>query len=154
VSRLKVALDCDIPERIKEPLNHLYGERGFEFIHVRQLGMGKADDEVWAKAFMQFGGKIAISADKKITVRPNKLFAFQESGLRTYFMEPPWGRQKLNFKAAHLIYWWPAIERHIPTCADGECWQVPITINNADPANFKALRLPDDVVKEFRAKAG
>ena len=151
MSRLKVALDCDIPERLTGTMNLLYGDRGFEFVHVRHLGMGTAEDEVWAKAFMQFGGKVAISADTRITTRPHKLLAFQQSALKAYFMEPPWQRQKLNFKAAHLIYWWSAIERHIPTCAEGECWQVPISIKDAQAERLKALRLPENVVKKVNA---
>ena len=153
MSRLKIALDCDIPERLTEPMNLLYADQGFEFIHVRSLGHGRSHDEVWAKAFMQFGGVVSISADKRITKLPHKMLAFQESGLKSYFMQPPWSDQKLNFKAAHLVYWWPALMLHIPVCAAGECWQVPCALKNAEPEKFKQLKLPDHVI-EAHTKTG
>ena len=149
MSRQKVALDCDVPRRLVEAMNALYGDRGFEFIHVTQMGLATADDDVWAKAFKQFGGKITLSADKAITKKPHKLLAFQESALKSYFMEPPWSLQKLNYKAGHLIYWWAAIERHLPICKEGECWQIPLNIK---PAEFKPLKIPDEVLELAKAE--
>jgi hypothetical protein len=133
-------------------MNLLYGDRGFEFIHVTQMGLATAEDEVWANAFMKFGGKIAISADRNIAKKPHKLLAFSESKLKAYFMLNPWSRQKLNYKAAHLVYWWSAIEKHLSVCVEGECWEVPFAIKGAE---FKPLKVPDVVIQKILAsKAG
>ena len=69
------------------------------------------------------------------------------------FLKPPWQKQKLNFKAAHLIYWWPTIERHFSGCADGDCWEVPITIKDAQPGRFKSLKVPDEVIAKLSTRA-
>ena len=155
--RLKVALDCDISIRMAAVLGPLYGDRGFEFVHVSEFVPSDTRDEHWADAFKRFGGYISVSADRNIATKPHKALAFIDNRFIAFFMASAWSRMHGHLKAAHLAYWWPAMEATIREDKRGVCWQVPCEVKDRDlmlyEVKLRQLRIPDDVLEQARANS-
>jgi PIN like domain len=90
VSRLKVALDCDIPAKIAPVLNSLYGYRGFDFYPTTEFAPANATDDHWADAFKRFGGHVTLSADGQIAYKPHKVLALIDNDFMSFFFAAPW----------------------------------------------------------------
>jgi hypothetical protein len=142
---LKIAIDADIPRKVLNALAALYGGKETEFVWIPDLVPANTPDEFWADKFRQVGGRVTISADKAIANHPHQLLAFKRNELTCFFMQPPWSMQRLHMKAAHLIYWWPAIEKQIEKSKVGDAWQVPYQFSGGE---MKELRLPDEAIKQ------
>src|SRR6185437_2874980 len=106
VTRIKVALDCDISHRLAAVLTDLYGDRGFEFQHVSSFAAAPSEDEIWADAFKRFGGHVVISADGQIAYKPHKAIAFIDNSFMSFFLASPWQHMKGHLEAAHLVHAW------------------------------------------------
>lgn len=152
--RIKVAIDCDVSRRWVSVLTSAYGDRGYEFVHVRDLVPARHEDEHWANAFVRFGGNVTISGDVGIAKKPHKQVAFIDNGLACFFLQPPWSAAPGKVKLAHLVYWWPAIEDKISQGAEGQCWQVPFEyrsqILRLRSLEFNHLKVPDEVLEKVR----
>jgi hypothetical protein len=163
VSRLKVALDCDVPDRLAPVLNSLYGHKGFEFFPVTEFADGDSSDDHWADAFKRFGGKITISGDAQIAYKPHKVLAFIDNGFMSFFFSSPWHQAPGHVKASHAIYWWPIIQQRILLGPPGRCWRIPSEIRAVKgrlidvrlaPGELEALVIPDHVLEQARAERG
>jgi hypothetical protein len=157
VKRLKVALDCDISPRMTTVLGELYGARGFEFVRVTEFELATADDYVWADSFKRFGGSIVLSADKKIGAKPHKALAFIENGFASFFMDRPWSGLQGHFKAAHLTFWWPFIERMVRSeTVYGRCFRVPCHLKagvlSLGECEIPEMKIPEEVLAQARRK--
>lgn len=154
MKNIKVAIDCDVSRRWVSVLTSAYGDRGYEFVYVRDLVPAKHEDEHWANVFVRIGGTATISGDSAIAKKPHKQVAFIDNGLACFFLQPPWSAAPGRVKLAHLVYWWPAIEEKITQDARGQCWQVPFEFRSQvlrlRPRNLKHLRVPDDVLTRAR----
>lgn len=157
--RLKVALDCDVPDRIAPVLNSLYGHKGFEFYPVTEFAAGSSSDDHWADAFKRFGGHVTLSADGQIAYKPHKALAFIDNGFMSFFFATPWQQSPGHVKAAHAIYWWPAIEHKIAEGELGKCWRIPCELKMANdrladlrltPCGLEALVIPAHVLDAAR----
>jgi hypothetical protein len=154
VKRLKVALDCDVSPRLKTVLSELYADRGFEFVHVTDFVLARTDDEIWADAFKRFGGSVVLSANKRIGMKPHQAIAFIENGFASFFMMGKWSKMAGHMKAAHLAYWWPAIEETVRAGAAGRCYKVPceeragaLTLCKCE---LEEMKIPEAVLAEAK----
>jgi PIN like domain len=161
VKRLRVALDCDVPDRLAPVLNSLYGDKGFEFFPVTAFAAANSSDDHWADAFKRFGGHITLSGDAQIAYKPHKVLSFIDNGFMSFFFASPWHRSPGYVKAAHTIYWWPTIAQKAAAGETGRCWRVPCDLKNAAdrftdlrlvPGELEALVIPDHVLQEARVK--
>ena len=157
--RLKVALDCDVPERLASVFNSLYGHRGFEFFPVTEFAPGNSTDDHWADAFKRFGGHVTLSGDGQIAYKPHKALAFIDNGFISFFFATPWQRTLGHVKAAHAVYWWPIIERQILLGPRGRCWRIPCDLKMANnrlldlrlvPGELESLVIPEEVLEQAR----
>jgi hypothetical protein len=137
---------ADIPRKASKALTAVYGSGELEFVYVPDIVAPGTDDGFWAERFRQLGGRITLSGDKNIAKRPHQIIAFQRNELITFFMEPPWSSAPLHAKAAHLIYWWPAISKQIDNSSVGDVWQVPYRFESGD---MKSLRIPEDAIAKI-----
>jgi len=126
-----------------------FGDQGYEFIYETRFAPANAEDEFWAVAFRRFGGSVVLSADKNIGRRLHQIRAFQENELICFFCEDKWASMDGAFKAAHLMYWWPAIHLHLDTCKPRDCWWIPMPIA---PGKFRKIEIPDDAEAKAKAK--
>lgn len=161
MKRLRVALDCDVPERIAPVLNELYGYRGFEFFPVTEFAPGSSSDDHWADAFKRFGGHVTVSADSQIAYKPHKVLAFIDNGFMSFFFSSPWQQSPGEVKAAHAVYWWPIIEAKILLGEIGRCWRIPCEMRPVNgrfvdvrltPGELEALVIPEEVLAKARAE--
>lgn len=144
--KVKVAVDEDVPSRVVDALNALYGDTGYEFLYVPKIVHSGAQDEFWADAVKKQGVQIVLSADKRIASTPHKILAFKKNGLICFFMSPRWSSQSFKFKAAQLTLWWPEIAKKIKDSKPKDCWQVPMRWSGTK-TDFKELVLPDHLDK-------
>lgn len=138
----------------------MYGRRGFEFTHVSAFANGDATDEFWADSFRRFGGHVTLSADSKIAFKPHQAIAFLDNGFTSFFLSAPWSGMAGHMKAAHLIFWWPAIEAKIREgSAAGALWRVPCNVRRIGrvyddlrlmTCDLEPLRIPRDVIERAR----
>lgn len=154
MKRLKVALDCDVSPRMKPVLGELFGDRGFEFVHVTDFALAPTDDEIWADAFKRFGGSVVLSANKKIGAKPHQAIAFIENGFASFFMLGKWSKMGGHMKAAHLAFWWPTIEEKVRSGAGGRCFKVPcderagaLTLCKCE---LEEMKIPEAVLAEAK----
>lgn len=140
---MKIAIDADIPIKAYRALQVVYGSDETEFVYIPELVPANTQDEFWADEFRRVGGRITISADRNIAKRPHQILAFQQNELICFFLSSRWSETRLNVKAAHLIYWWPMIEKKIEESSVGDVWQIPAGFTGGD---MKNLRIPDDAI--------
>jgi len=148
---MKVAIDADIPKKAVKALSVVYGSNELTFVWIPELVPPRTADALWADKFRQEGGRVTISADKNIAKHPHQILAFQQNKMISFFMKPPWSSQRMHFKAAHLIYWWPAIYRKIEESSLGDVWEVPMLFSNRD---MKSLKIPHDVIMGVQKELG
>lgn len=161
MKRLRVALDCDVPDRLAPVLNSLYGDKGFEFFPVTAFAAANSSDDHWADAFKRFGGHITLSGDAQIAYKPHKVLSFIDNGFMSFFFASPWHRSPGYVKAAHTVYWWPAIAEKASHQETGRCWRVPCELKIAvtrfvdlrlAPAELEPLVIPEHVLEAARAR--
>ena len=117
---MKIGLDINLSSRLVIALNALYGSDSLSFESV-----GNADDEEWLETFSREGGDAFIGRDRKILQRPNEIRALDTSGLQGIFLDYGKAPQKLHYIAAHVIYWWPNIEKLIRLNDGNSIYRVP-----------------------------
>lgn len=123
MTRIRVALDCCLSERLVDVMNGLYGDDGFEFLHVAKLVPARTKDVNWADVYKRFRGQLVISGDYRIAYRPHEAVAFIDNGFVCFFPCKGWGTLHGHEQAAILIHQWP----HIRTIAAEQpkpgCWR-------------------------------
>ena len=149
MSRVKVAIDVCIPQRLVRLLQTGFGDLGYEFIYEAEFAAANAADEFWAGAFRRFGGAVILSADKNIGRRLHQIRAFQENDLICFFCDSRWAGTDLAFKLAHMVYWWPHIHQHLANCEPRDCWWIPM---NVSPAPFRKIIIPAEKLQAKVAK--
>lgn len=155
MSKIKVALDFCLSRRLVGALDHLYGDSGYEFLHLSKIVPNTSSDQVWADAYRRFGGRIVLSGDSRIAYRPHQALAFQANGLVSFFPDGSWGQLRGHEKSAFMIYWWPAIELKAQSAPDGTSWRLPCNSKKGDlrlvGSDLIPLVIPDEVLKKTSA---
>lgn len=119
MTRTRVALDSCLSDRLVAVMNGLYGDDGFEFIHVNKLVPPRTKDETWADVYKRFRGKLVISGDCRIAYRPHEAVAFIDNGFVSFFPCKGWGKLHGHEQAAILVQQWPhmrALVSERPSC--------------------------------------
>lgn len=148
MTRIRVALDANIPQRAVRMLQSGFGDQGFEFLWEPDFETASADDEIWIESFRRFGGHVIISGDPNIGKRPHQIVAVKSNNIVSFFIQKQWSRKDLVFKAAHLIHWWPRIQDQYFKSSPRDAWWVPATLGAK--SGFKKIELPKDVEEAAR----
>ncbi len=125
-----------------------FQDQGYEFFWEPEFAPAKAADEFWADAFRRFGGEIVISADKMIACRPHQIRAFEQNGLKSFFLGRRWQPTTMRYKAAHIMFWWPKIASVALTIPKGQSYWVPIELTDK---KLKRAEVPDDAATKKRS---
>ncbi|RVU12226.1 hypothetical protein EOS93_06045 [Rhizobium sp. RMa-01] len=149
MSRVKVALDANVPERVVRMLNSGFGGTSYEFHWEPDFAPANSPDEFWAIAFQRFGGSVIITGDKNIAKRPHQINAFRQCGLVGFFCSKTWNEFDLAYKCAHLIRWWPVIQAKIEE-GYGASWWLPGGLSG----DFKEVRVPGGLSKQNSVSGG
>lgn len=156
MSRVKVAFDFCISRRVIGAMKALYGDQGYEFLHLGKIIKGPADDEDWATVYKKFGGRIVISGDSRIAYRPHQAIAFIDNGFVSFFPEEDWCNLRGHEKAAFLLYRWPSIEKTFKAASPGTCWRVPCRAKRGElrlsDAELVRLEIPSHVLEAARTR--
>lgn len=149
MKKTRVALDACVPERMVSLLKAGFADQGYEFFWEPEFASPKATDEFWADAFRRFGGEIVISADKMIACRPHQIGAFEQNGLKSFFLGSRWQPTTMRYKAAHLMFWWPKIATVARQEPPGRSFWVPIEMVDK---SLKRAEVPHDAASERAAR--
>jgi hypothetical protein len=117
---LIVGLDINLSKRLVAALNDIYGSQSLRF-----LSIGDAADEVWLADFPKYGGTAFIGRDKNILQKPNEVAALDASGLNGFFLNYGNAPAKLHYISAHVIFWWPHIEKLIAHDDENSVYRIP-----------------------------
>lgn len=110
--------------------------------HVRDHNAARTADETWIPRFVAEGGRVILSADRKIMARPHQLKALIDGGLIGVFLPAKWAESRGHAQAAHLLWWWPKIEAAIRLSGAGQCWRVPPDFGEGALEEIR-INLPD-----------
>jgi hypothetical protein len=110
------------------------------------------NDVPWIKRFAKSGGRVIISG--KMRSVPHERLALVESGMVTIFFEARWNNWNFFDKCAHLVHWWPVIDKKVRRAPKGSFWAVPLNWTASDKGKLRKLsnRDPHDLKLERRAR--
>lgn len=162
MKRIRVALDSNLSGRLVGALDALYGHHGFEFTHISTFSSPRDRDEMWADTYKRFGGKIVISGDSKIAVRPHEAVAFIDNGFISFFPPKAFGEMRGHERAAVILHQFPAMLQIIErenTVVRGSCWRFACQgkkgLVRLDNSPIIRVEMPEDVLNTTaRRKAG
>jgi hypothetical protein len=112
------------------------------------------NDVPWIRRFAKSGGRVIISGNTKMREVPHERLALIESGMITIFFEPRWNNWSFFDKCAHLVHWWPKIDKKVRRAPKGSFWAVPLNWSASDKGKLRKLsnRDPHELKMERRAK--
>lgn len=120
------------------------------------------NDVPWIKRFAASGGRVIISGNTKMRSVPHERLALIECGMITIFFEARWNNWNFFDKCAHLMHWWPVIDKKVRRAPKGSFWAIPLNwtasaggklrkISNRDPGELKLERRAKLLAKRIRA---
>jgi hypothetical protein len=142
-------LDSCLSDRLVDVMNGLYGDDGFEFLHVNSMVGPRTADTSWADTYKRFRGKLVISGDCRIAYRPHEAVAFIDNGFVSFFPCKGWGKLHGREQAAVLVHQWP----HMQALASEKpsCWRFYFEGKRGNlkliDEPLKKLEIPDDVLE-------
>ncbi len=68
---MKVALDFNLSPKLATVLTALYGQGGFEFVHLKDVVASTTPDVLWATTWRNAGGHFVVSGDISIAHKPH-----------------------------------------------------------------------------------
>jgi hypothetical protein len=160
LARVRVALDWCVSPYVANALAALYARDGFEFLHLKNIPGAVGDDVIWADVFKQFGGRIVLSGDHQIGVKPHEASAFIDNGFLSFFPEGNWAQMKMHEKAAALVYWWPKVREVYEANKDtaGGCWRIPFVVSNGilrlERKELEPMVMPEEALEKGRKIRG
>jgi len=160
---LKVAFDENIPPAMARVFQILADEKQFQSLtagliikKAKDYTPKKGDqdyikdnDVPWIRRFAADGGKIIISGNTKMKIRPHERKALMQEGMVTVFFESQWSNWKFHRKCALLLNWWPRVVKTVKTSKPGTFWHIPCdwkkdgklrAVSNEDAKLTKILR--------------
>lgn len=156
-TEMKVALDFNLSPKLAAALTALYGQSGFEFVHLKDVVASATPDVVWATTWRNAGGRFVVSGDISIARKPHEAAAFIDSGLISIFPDKGWGNLRTHQQAALLVYHWPGIAEQLGGIIVGSCWKLPVDIRGQGlrlrPAPLIPLQVPGEVLDRHRQTA-
>ncbi|WP_372501998.1 hypothetical protein P7L66_08745 [Tistrella mobilis] len=156
-TEMKVALDFNLSPKLATALTALYGQSGFEFVHLKEVVASTTPDVLWATTWRDAGGRFVMSGDISIARKPHEAAAFIDSGLISIFPDKGWGSLRIHQQAALLVYHWPGIADQLGGIFDGSCWKLPVDIRGQGlrlrPARLIQLQVPDEILDRHRQTA-
>lgn len=126
---MKIRADENVSPRIVLTVQSLVLKAGWELTHVREFHSARTADETWIPRFAQEGGRVILSADRRILTRPNQIAAISEGGVIGVFLSSQWAQSHRHEQAAQILHWWPRIEKAIAESKPRDCWKVPYGYN-------------------------
>ena len=122
---MKIRADENISPRLVRAVQSIALSTGGELSHVRDFHAPRTADETWIPRFVVEGGQAIISADRRILARPHQMAAISEGNLIGIFLPAKWAQARGHEQAAHILWWWPRIEKTLNTSTPTQCWKIP-----------------------------
>lgn len=97
--------------------------KGFELSHVYDADQAGHQDEHWITCFAKDGGEAILTADSDFHKRAAQVVAVFRTGMKVIHLPPRWGNAKAHLQAAHILAWWPRIERCLTAMNKQECYR-------------------------------
>ncbi|PDT82956.1 hypothetical protein [Sinorhizobium sp. BJ1] len=117
--------DEHVSPKIVRAVREIALRRTWTLEHVIGSAYRSRPDEDWIAAFAHAGGHVFLSADRDMLRRPTLLAKISQLDLIGIYLPAQWAEARKQYQAAHILYWWPEIERVIETCQKGTAWIVP-----------------------------
>lgn len=108
--------------------------------HVYDAGEKGAPDEHWITTFAKNGGQAILTADSDFTHKAPQVVAVFRTGIRVIHLPSKWGTASGYLQAAHILCWWPRIERQLTDMKGRECYQPEWNVSGAS-GSFKKVTI-------------
>ena len=128
-SPVKFFLDRNIARRFAPVLRIMTGQPHDSLERIVHMwekfeNEEELDDVDWIPVLGDEGNWVIVSGDPQITRSKAERAAWAESGLTGFFLSD-WARRQRWKQAAHLMKWWPEIERETREGSPGRGFLIP-----------------------------
>lgn len=119
---MKVRADEHVSPKIVQIVHDIALTLPFDLTSVFKAGHQGTEDQYWVTAFAEEGGTAIISADKDFFKKPHQVVAIDNTGLMVVYLPPKWANAPGYLQTAHILMWWPRIERKLGEAKPREFW--------------------------------
>ena len=119
---MKIAFDENVPNALVKAFQLFSNERAFKSKGDFEIQSAldytpklhdkdylPKNDVPWIKRFSDSDGRVIITGDTAMSVKPHERLALIEAGMIVIFFEPKWNKWKFFDKCALLMHWWPIL---------------------------------------------
>jgi hypothetical protein len=124
--------DEHLSPKIIRAVGEIALRRGWRHDNVVGSDLCNREDEDWIEAFAKAGGNAILSADRAMLRRPTLTKKISDLNLIGIYLPAEWAEARRHYQAAHILFWWPKIERIIETSTAGSAWIVPKGFNTGE----------------------
>lgn len=135
---MKVRADEHVSPEIVEVVCRLGLSSVFQFDHIYDSGDRGTEDEHWITRFANSGGGAIITADSDFASKPPQVVAVFKTGMKVMHLPHKWGMASGYLQAAHILLWWPRIERQLQIMKPRECYRPEWNISG-ETGQFKKV---------------
>lgn len=90
------------------------------------------DDRPWLERFRDAGGRVVISADKRMRGNPYERDLLRQAGFVTVFLGKGWHASGGRYaQVAGIVRWWPRIMECVQSATPGSFWEAAATCGTA-----------------------
>jgi hypothetical protein len=165
---VKIAFDENIPMAMVRFFENFATERqlrkltgNFDIESAKKYTPSPSDEDYlakndvpWIKRFARAGGRVIISGNTKMRGVPHERLALIDCGMITIFFESRWNNWSFFDKCAHLVHWWPKIDKKVRRAPKGSFWVVPLNWTATEKGKLRKIsnRDPHELRMERRAQ--
>lgn len=117
--------DEHLSPKIVRAVSEIALKKGWRFDHIIGSTLCSLQDEDWIESFSKVGGNVIISADRAMLKRPTLIKKISDFGITGVYLPAEWANARRHYQAAHILFWWPSIEKVIEESQKGTAWIVP-----------------------------
>jgi predicted nuclease of predicted toxin-antitoxin system len=150
---LKIRCDEHVSPHIVAIIRDLALSPGWEISSVRDVGDSGYADVHWITKFAEENGDAILTADKDFTTLEPQVNAVFDTGLKVIQMPGRWGYAKGHLQAAHILLWWPCIEKTLSEMSRRECYRPDWNMKQAADMALKKVKIDFQKAQKKRRKS-
>ncbi|HBR68406.1 MAG TPA: hypothetical protein DEA55_03425 [Rhodospirillaceae bacterium] len=144
---MKIRADEHVSVSIVRLVREMALSPEWELSSVKEEKLDGTADAHWLTDFCKNGGEAIISADKDFHTKHHQIMAIQNTGAKVIYLPPKWQNASCNLQAAHILMWWPRIEKKLKECKKREFWEAPWNVSLEGELVKKGINFHESVKK-------
>ena len=120
---MRIRADEHVSPKIVSAVGQIVLREGWEITSIREVGDVGRDDVYWITNFSDAGGDAILTADKDFIRREPQVNAVFDTGIRVIYLPSKWSQARGYLQAAHILQWWPSIERTLEIMRPRQCYK-------------------------------